>query len=50
LQNFVGEYPWVHVDIAGVSFSEKESPYIPKGATGFGARLLLQFLRDWDGA
>jgi len=49
LQNFVGDYPWVHVDIAGVDFSEKEKPYVPKGATGFGARLLLQFLRDWDG-
>jgi leucyl aminopeptidase len=59
LQNFVGDYPWVHVDIAGVAFSEKQRPYIPlsekdrlyipKGATGFGARLLLQFLRDWDG-
>jgi leucyl aminopeptidase len=59
LQNFVGDCPWVHVDIAGVAFSEKERPYIPfsekeklyipKGATGFGARLLLQFLRDWDG-
>ncbi len=48
LQNFVGDYPWVHVDIAGVDFLEKERPYIPKGATGFGARLLLQFLRDWD--
>jgi len=49
LQNFVGDYPWVHVDIAGVDFSEREKPYIPKGATGFGARVLLQFLRDWDG-
>jgi leucyl aminopeptidase len=49
LQNFVGNYPWVHVDIAGVAFSEKERLYIPKGATGFGARLLLQFLRDWNG-
>jgi len=49
LRNFVGDHPWVHVDIAGVDFSEKERPYVPKGATGFGARLLLQFLRDWDG-
>jgi leucyl aminopeptidase len=49
LQNFVGDYPWVHVDIAGVAFSEKERTYIPKGATGFGARLLLQFLKDWNG-
>ncbi|MFQ6031397.1 MAG: leucyl aminopeptidase [Candidatus Zixiibacteriota bacterium] len=49
LQNFIGDYPWVHVDIAGVDFSEKEKPYIPKGATGFGARLMLEFLRNWDG-
>ena len=49
LKNFVGDHPWVHVDIAGVDFSEKEKTYVPKGATGFGARLLLQFLRDWDG-
>ncbi len=49
LKNFVGDHPWVHVDIAGVDFSEKERPYVPKGATGFGARLLLHFLRKWDG-
>ncbi len=49
LQNFVGDNPWVHVDIAGVDFAEKERPYVPRGATGFGARLLLQFLRDWGG-
>jgi leucyl aminopeptidase len=49
LENFVGDHPWVHVDIAGVDFAEKEKPYVPKGATGFGARLLLQFLRDWAG-
>ena len=49
LENFVGDHPWVHVDIAGVDFSEKEKTYVPRGATGFGARLLLHFLRDWDG-
>jgi leucyl aminopeptidase len=49
LKNFVEDHPWVHVDIAGVDFSEKERTYVSKGATGFGARLLLQFLRDWDG-
>ncbi len=47
LQNFVGELPWIHVDIAGVDFKEKEDSYHSKGATGFGARLLLQFLKDW---
>jgi len=47
LQNFVGDLPWIHVDIAGVDFREKEDSYHTKGASGFGARLLLQFLRDW---
>jgi leucyl aminopeptidase len=47
LENFVGGAPWVHVDLAGVDFGEKDDSYHVKGATGFGARLLLQFLKDW---
>jgi leucyl aminopeptidase len=47
LKKFVGEYPWVHLDIAGMDLEEKGKPYIPKGAVGFGVRLFLQFLRDW---
>ncbi len=47
LQNFVGDLPWIHLDIAGVDFREKEDSYQTKGATGFGARLLLQFLKGW---
>ena len=47
LQNFAGNLPWIHVDIAGVDFKEKDDSYHSKGATGFGARLLLQFLKDW---
>lgn len=49
LKKFVGVYPWVHLDIAGMDLEEKEKPYIPKGAVGFGVRLLLQFLKDWSG-
>jgi leucyl aminopeptidase len=47
LQNFVGDLPWIHLDIAGVDFREKEESYRGKGATGFGARLLLQLLKNW---
>ncbi len=47
LQNFVGDLPWIHLDIAGVDFREKDDSYHSKGATGFGARLLLQFLKGW---
>lgn len=47
LSNFVGDKPWAHLDIAGMASSDKDLPYAPKGATGFGARLLIDFARRW---
>jgi leucyl aminopeptidase len=47
LKKFVGETPWVHLDIAGPVWADKERPYRPKGATGFGVRLLVEFLKGW---
>jgi len=47
LSKFVGKTPWVHLDIAGPASIEKEKPYIPRGGTGAGVRLLIQLLRDW---
>lgn len=45
LKEFVDEkVPWAHLDIAGVANCEKDQPYCPKGATGFGVRLLLEYL------
>jgi leucyl aminopeptidase len=46
LSQFTGSYPWVHLDIAGPAWLSKEKPYIPKGASGVGVRLLLQFIRN----
>jgi leucyl aminopeptidase len=46
LSKFVGDVPWVHLDIASTDWSERERPYITKGPTGIGTRLLLQFLLD----
>jgi leucyl aminopeptidase len=40
-------YPWAHLDIAGMALTDKESGYITSGGTGFGVRLLVDFLRDW---
>ena len=41
IQRFVNEgTPWAHLDIAGVAWSSKEKPTVPKGGTGFGVRLL----------
>jgi leucyl aminopeptidase len=47
LSKFVQKYPWVHLDIAGTAWTEKDRSYTPKGATGIGTRLLTQFLRDY---
>ena len=47
LSKFVGKIPWIHLDIAGPASIEKERPYIPRGGTGAGVRLLIQILRDW---
>ena len=47
LSKFVEKIPWVHLDIAGPASIEKERPYIPRGGTGVGVRLLVQLLRDW---
>ncbi|MGF1527113.1 MAG: leucyl aminopeptidase [Candidatus Competibacterales bacterium] len=40
LQRFVNDTPWAHLDIAGTAWGKKDSPTGPKGATGFGVRLL----------
>jgi leucyl aminopeptidase len=47
LSRFVEKTPWIHLDIAGPAFIEKERPYTPKGGTGIGIRLVVQMLRDW---
>ena len=50
LSKFVGEYPWVHLDIASTDWSTSERPYIGKGPTAIGARLLVQFLINRAGS
>ncbi len=40
-------YPWAHLDIAGMVLTEKDDGYIPTGGVGFGVRLLVDFLRNW---
>jgi len=47
LKKFVKDYPWVHIDIAGTAWTKKNRTYTPKGATGFGVRLLVEFLRKF---
>jgi len=42
-------YPWAHLDIAGMAMSEKAGDYSPVGGTGFGVRLLIAYLQGMAG-
>lgn len=44
LKQFVKETPWVHLDVAGPVWTEKESSYNNPGGTGFGVRTLVQWV------
>ncbi len=46
IQRFVNKVPWAHLDIAGVAWSKKDTPTVPKGGTSFGVRLLNQLVAD----
>jgi leucyl aminopeptidase len=50
LARFVDGVPWAHLDIAGPARSEDNSGYFSKGATAFGVRALLDFLRHYPAA
>jgi leucyl aminopeptidase len=47
IQRFVNKVPWAHLDIAGVAWSKKDAPTVPKGATAFGVRLLDRFVANY---
>jgi leucyl aminopeptidase len=46
LKHFVGQTSWVHLDIGSAAMAEKDSGYVKKGGSGFGARLLLEYLSN----
>jgi leucyl aminopeptidase len=46
IERFVNKVPWAHLDIAGVAWSKKDAPTVPKGATAFGVRLLDRFVSE----
>jgi leucyl aminopeptidase len=48
LAAFVGDYPFVHLDIAGTAWVDRPvKPYDSHGGTGVGVRLLIEFLRGY---
>ncbi len=47
LEHFTS-FPWIHLDIAGVAWLQEKNFYSPAGGTGFGIRLLYQFLKIFN--
>jgi leucyl aminopeptidase len=48
LEEFVGDTPWAHLDVAGPARAEKDEGYVTKGATGFGVRTLIELVSGWE--
>jgi leucyl aminopeptidase len=44
LKRFAGGMPWAHLDIASTAWAPVDRPHEPRGATGWGVRLLLEWL------
>jgi leucyl aminopeptidase len=47
LEEFVGEIPWAHIDIAGTAQNDRDTSWRPPGCTGFGARLLIELAMNF---
>ncbi|WP_022852238.1 leucyl aminopeptidase family protein [Limisalsivibrio acetivorans] len=47
LKEFVDNWPWIHLDIAGPAYLEEEHPIFGKHASGFGVRLIYTFLEKY---
>ena len=49
LQEFVADgIPWAHIDLAGPAFTDADDTETAKGGTGFGVRLLVHLLRNFQ--
>ena len=47
IEQFTKNIPWVHIDIAGVTWAKSNSTLYPTGGTGFGVRLLNTYVKDF---
>jgi leucyl aminopeptidase len=48
LEEFVGDRPWAHLDIAGPARTDEDAYDQRKGSTGFGVRTMIEFLSRYE--
>src|SRR6266404_1445148 len=49
LKEFVGDTPWIHLDIAGTAWMDDNKAWIAKGPSGIAVRSLVEFVRSFEG-
>ncbi len=47
LAHFTGDIPFIHLDIAGVAYTNTKKGYIGYGGTGYGIRLIVKFIEKY---
>jgi leucyl aminopeptidase len=47
LKEFVGDTPWIHLDIAGMAWMEENKPWIAKGPSGVAVRSIVEWVRNF---
>jgi leucyl aminopeptidase len=47
LKEFVDDTPWIHLDIAGVAWTEEQKPWIAKGPSGIAVRTITEWVRSY---
>ncbi|ABF41103.1 Leucyl aminopeptidase [Candidatus Koribacter versatilis Ellin345] len=47
LKEFVGETPWIHLDIAGVAWQEEAVPFLAKGPSGIAVRSIIELVQSF---
>ena len=47
LKEFVGDTPWLHLDIAGLAWQDAEKPWLAKGPTGVALRSIVEWVRSY---
>ena len=48
LKEFVGDTPWLHLDIAGLAWQDAEKPWLAKGPTGVAVRSIIEWVRTYS--
>jgi leucyl aminopeptidase len=47
LKEFVGETPWIHLDIAALAWNDETKPWLAKGPSGIGVRSITEWVKTY---